>query len=161
MQDKSVSVKLCREQEEYIKQIFCFQSSKTWKLSELFKNLWRCFLYIISIQTKSLSQKCLSYFMKLDIKEAVYQFFLLLSLLFFVLIRILKLFTLHHLCIKLCWIQKYKFYWCKTTTAGVMGQRPQNSCIWPQCAPPALTHLYILYHFIWGKTENVFLFVNN
>ena len=29
MQDKSVSVKLCREQEEYSKEILCFQSSKT------------------------------------------------------------------------------------------------------------------------------------
>ena len=62
-----------------------------------------------------------------DIKEAVYLFCLLLSMIFFVLMWILKLFTLHHLCIKLCWIQKYKFYWCKTTTAGVMGQGPQNS----------------------------------
>ena len=32
-------------------------------------NLWRCFFYIISVQTKSLSQKYFSYFMKLDIKE--------------------------------------------------------------------------------------------
>ena len=43
--------------------------------------------------------------MKLDIKELVDAFFLVLSMLFFVLIRIL-----HHLYIKLCRIQKYKHY---------------------------------------------------
>ena len=54
-------------------------------------------------------------------------------MLFFVLIRILKFFSSHHLCIKLWRIQKYKFCWCKTTTAWVIGLGPKFSCTWPQC----------------------------
>ena len=58
-------------------------------------------------------------------------FLQLLSVLFFVPIRILKFFSSHHLCIKLWRIQKYKFYWYKPTTAWVISLGPKNSCIWP------------------------------
>ena len=67
-------------------------------------------------------------------RDSKHLFFQLLSILFSVLVRILKLFSSHHLCITLCRIQKYKFYWCKTTTAWVIGIGPQFSCTWPQCA---------------------------
>ena len=67
-------------------------------------------------------------------RDSKHLFFQLLSILFSVLVRILKLFFSHHLCITLCRIQKYKFYWCKTTTAWVIGIGPQFSCTWPQCA---------------------------
>ena len=85
------------------------------------------------------------------------QFFLLLSMIFFVLIRILKIFSSHHLCIKLCRIQKCKIYWYKATTAWVIGLGPTFSCTWPQCAPPHLltfsrdahTHTPILSQWLW------------
>ena len=74
---------------------------------------------------------CLSSFINLEQVNVILS--PLLSMLFFVLINILKFFS-HNLCIKLWRIQKHKFCWCKTTTAWVMGIGLKNSCTWPQCA---------------------------
>ena len=49
----------------YSKQILCFLSAKMWKLGYFFQKLFRCFLWITSFYSQSLSWKCFSSNIKL------------------------------------------------------------------------------------------------
>ena len=106
----------------------------------------------------SLEKTCLNWvpFLKMSFflhedrykRDSEYIFFQRLSILFSVLIRILKFFSSHHTRIHLWRIQKYKFHGCKTTTAWVIGLGPKNSCSWPQCAGYHTPVSHVLVDFI-------------